>query len=42
MLLQIPNGLGTCLGLVQLIIYAIYYKSTPKDDGEPAKGKEMV
>lgn len=33
LLVQIPNGLGTFLGLVQLIIYGIYYRSTPKDDG---------
>ncbi|XP_050369398.1 bidirectional sugar transporter SWEET6b-like [Argentina anserina] len=28
----ISNGLGTFFGLVQLIVYAIYYKTTPKDD----------
>ncbi|XP_077244056.1 nodulin MtN3 family protein isoform X1 [Tasmannia lanceolata] len=30
----IPNGLGTLLGLVQLILYACYYKSTPKGDAQ--------
>ncbi|KAK3164721.1 hypothetical protein QOZ80_1AG0023700 [Eleusine coracana subsp. coracana] len=28
----IPNGLGTFFGLVQLILYACYYKSTPKKE----------
>ncbi|WVZ69803.1 hypothetical protein U9M48_018533 [Paspalum notatum var. saurae] len=28
--LTIPNGLGAIFGLVQLILYACYYKSTPK------------
>ncbi|XP_077244057.1 nodulin MtN3 family protein isoform X2 [Tasmannia lanceolata] len=31
---MIPNGLGTLLGLVQLILYACYYKSTPKGDAQ--------
>lgn len=30
--LQIPNGLGALFGLVQLILYACYYKSTPKKE----------
>ncbi|OWM65389.1 hypothetical protein CDL15_Pgr008979 [Punica granatum] len=33
---QLPNGLGALSGLVQLILYAIYYKSTKWDD-EPEK-----
>ncbi|KAL6318566.1 hypothetical protein AAG906_000644 [Vitis piasezkii] len=28
----IPNGLGSLSGAVQLILYATYYKSTPKDE----------
>ncbi|KAJ9677709.1 hypothetical protein PVL29_022598 [Vitis rotundifolia] len=28
----IPNGLGTLSGAVQLILYATYYKSTPKGE----------
>ncbi|KAA8530251.1 hypothetical protein F0562_004960 [Nyssa sinensis] len=28
------NGLGVLSGIVQLILYACYYKSTPKDDEE--------
>ncbi|XP_062185027.1 bidirectional sugar transporter SWEET6a-like [Phragmites australis] len=28
----IPNGLGAFFGLVQLILYACYYKSTPKKE----------
>ena len=27
--MQIPNGMGTLLGLVQLILYFCYYGSTP-------------
>jgi solute carrier family 50 protein (sugar transporter) len=30
--MQIPNALGTVSGLVQLILYACYYKSTPKKE----------
>jgi solute carrier family 50 (sugar transporter) len=30
--MQIPNGLGTISGLIQLILYACYYKSTPKKE----------
>lgn len=26
----IPNGIGCCLGLAQLILYATYYRSTKK------------
>ena len=32
---QIPNALGTIFGLVQLILYGYYYRSTPK------KGKNV-
>jgi solute carrier family 50 (sugar transporter) len=31
-IMQIPNGLGTLSGLIQLILYACYYKSTPKKE----------
>ena len=27
---QVSNGLGAILGFIQLVIYACYYKSTPK------------
>ena len=30
--MQIPNGLGALFGLAQLILYACYYKSTPKKE----------
>ncbi|XP_034673851.1 bidirectional sugar transporter SWEET5-like [Vitis riparia] len=30
----IPNGLGSLSGAVQLILYATYYKSTPKDEDD--------
>ncbi|CAL4948838.1 unnamed protein product [Urochloa decumbens] len=33
----IPNALGTFFGLIQLILYACYYKSTPKKE----KGVEL-
>lgn len=29
---QIPNGLGALLSAVQLILYFIYYRTTPKED----------
>jgi len=38
--ITIPNGTGTFLGLVQLMIYAIYYKSTPQGE-ETEKDVEM-
>uniref|UniRef100_A0A453T424 Protein RUPTURED POLLEN GRAIN 1 n=1 Tax=Aegilops tauschii subsp. strangulata TaxID=200361 RepID=A0A453T424_AEGTS len=28
----IPNGLGAFFGLIQLILYACYYKLTPKNE----------
>ena len=28
--MQIPNGCGSFLGAVQLVLYAIYYKNTQK------------
>lgn len=31
---QIPNGLGAFSGLVQIIIYSIYYKSTKWEEDE--------
>ena len=30
--MQIPNALGTFFGLVKLILYLCYYKSTPKKE----------
>jgi hypothetical protein len=36
---QIPNGLGALLAAVQLILYAIYYRTTPKD--EPKQNLEL-
>nr|AYV91989.1 SWEET5 [Saccharum spontaneum] len=38
--ITIPNGMGTLLGLVQLIIYFCYYGSTPKSSGTTA-GMEL-
>jgi len=32
---QVPNGLGTFSGVIQLVLYAVYYKST--DWNEPKK-----
>ena len=29
MFLQVPNGIGCALGLVQLVLYAIYRRKTP-------------
>ncbi|KAE8669571.1 Bidirectional sugar transporter SWEET6b [Hibiscus syriacus] len=31
---RIANGLGALSGAIQLILYACYFKSTPKDDDE--------
>jgi len=31
---MIPNGLGTLSGLVQLVLYATYYKTTNWDEDE--------
>ncbi|KAG1366222.1 bidirectional sugar transporter SWEET5-like [Cocos nucifera] len=30
--ITIPNGLGVLFGLIQLILYATYYRSTPEED----------
>ena len=30
--MQIPNALGAFFGLVQLILYSCYYKTTPKKE----------
>jgi solute carrier family 50 (sugar transporter) len=30
--MQIPNALGAFFGLIQLILYFCYYKSTPKNE----------
>ncbi|XP_020572198.1 bidirectional sugar transporter SWEET6b-like [Phalaenopsis equestris] len=35
----IPNGLGAILGLLQLLLYAFYYKSTPVDEHEDKEKK---
>ncbi|XP_042499267.1 bidirectional sugar transporter SWEET5-like [Macadamia integrifolia] len=37
------NGIGTLGGIAQLILYAVYYKSTPKDDeaGNAKKASEV-
>lgn len=37
---QAPNGVGTLLGLAQLILYATYYKST-KRQIRARTGKEI-
>lgn len=39
---QIPNGLGTLSGATQLILYACYYKSTPKQEDEDEKKPNQV
>ncbi|XP_057420722.1 bidirectional sugar transporter SWEET5 [Lotus japonicus] len=33
----IPNGLGALSGLAQLILYAVYYRTTNWDEGTPAR-----
>lgn len=39
---RIPNGLGALFGLAQLILYACYYKSTPKTkEGEKDDKKNV-
>jgi solute carrier family 50 (sugar transporter) len=39
---RIPNGLGALFGLAQLILYACYYKSTPKtNEGEKDDKKNV-
>ena len=37
--LQVSNGIGALSGAAQLILYGIYYRSTPKKSGgnEPQK-----
>lgn len=37
----IPNGLGTCLSLIQLTIYAMYFSSTPKKGEKAAEAKDV-
>nr|QHT64209.1 sugar efflux transporter 8 [Litchi chinensis] len=37
----ISNGLGAFFGLLQLILYAIYYKSTPKKSEDVVKPSEV-
>ncbi|KAH9309535.1 hypothetical protein KI387_037446, partial [Taxus chinensis] len=36
----IPNGLGTLLGIVQLILYGVYYKTTDWNEEEDEDGGE--
>lgn len=31
---QVPNGIGTLFGLAQLILYALFYKSTKRQIAE--------
>ncbi|CAH8267008.1 unnamed protein product [Arabidopsis lyrata] len=38
----IGNGLGTVSGAVQLILYACYYKTTPKDDEDEEDHEENL
>ncbi|XP_020585392.1 bidirectional sugar transporter SWEET6b-like [Phalaenopsis equestris] len=45
--ITIPNGLGSALGLLQLLLYACYYRSTPaveleNEDGKRRRDVEMV
>lgn len=35
------NGIGAVSGLVQLILYGIYYRTTPKDDDVKASEVQM-
>ncbi|KAJ6423957.1 hypothetical protein OIU84_024851 [Salix udensis] len=37
----VSNGLGAFFGLLQLVLYAFYYKSTPKHGGKEVKPSEM-
>lgn len=45
---QLPNGIGTLFGLAQLILYAVYYKSTKeqiaarKSKGESSLSEVVV
>lgn len=38
---QIPNGLGSLLGVTQLILYATFYKSTKRQLAERKAVAEM-
>ncbi|KAK9926906.1 hypothetical protein M0R45_024114 [Rubus argutus] len=38
----IPNGLGSLSGVVQLILYATYYKTTRWDDDDDGKSRSEV
>ncbi|KAJ9677711.1 hypothetical protein PVL29_022600 [Vitis rotundifolia] len=37
----IPNALGTISGLVQMVLYATFYKSTPREEEEVKKPQEV-
>ncbi|KAJ6751577.1 hypothetical protein OIU85_002049 [Salix viminalis] len=37
----VSNGLGAFFGLLQLVLYAFYYKSTPKHGGKEVNPSEM-
>ena len=39
--MQIPNGLGTLLGLAQLILYFCYYGSTPNKPSDDSNSMEL-
>ncbi|XP_058088884.1 bidirectional sugar transporter SWEET6b-like [Magnolia sinica] len=38
----IPNGLGTIFAVAQLILYACYYKSTPKGDEDISRQVQLT
>ncbi|KAM0938097.1 putative SWEET sugar transporter [Dioscorea sansibarensis] len=37
----LPNGIGSILGLGQLVLYGWYYRSTPKEEEEPKAEFEL-
>ena len=39
--MQIPNGLGSLSGLVQLILYGTFYRTTNWDDNEEKPKPEV-
>lgn len=38
-MVQVPNGLGTLFAAAQLILYAMFYKSTKRQIAERKEGK---